>query len=170
MTYSDNYPVRLVGGRLALNLVNTADWSADGAVVHEKIKALSDLGVWLDAMGLPDAEQPHSIKTLHSFREELRVAIGSGEEPDMSSLHAHLQNVHPADKMQRQPILALAAISALSILADPREHSRIKMCPGDDCGWMFIDETKNGRRKWCLMETCGNRAKSARHYQKIVKI
>ena len=40
--------------------------------------------------------------------------------------------------------------------------SGVKVCPGADCGRLFIDETKNGRRKWCSMESCGNRAKASR--------
>ena len=33
---------------------------------------------------------------------------------------------------------------------------------------MFLDETKNARRKWCVMEVCGNRAKATRHYARKV--
>ena len=75
--------------------------------------------------------------------------------------------MEPRGYVQSQPLLGLAAMSAISILADPRERCRIKTRPGEDCGWMFIDETKNSRRTWCLMETCGNRAKGARHYQRV---
>ena len=52
MTYASNHPVRLVGGRLALDLVNTADWSATDQVVHEKIASSDDLKVWLNALVL----------------------------------------------------------------------------------------------------------------------
>ena len=34
----------------------------------------------------------------------------------------------------------------------------------DGCGWVFLDETKNRRRRWCSMKDCGNRAKARRHY------
>ena len=40
--------------------------------------------------------------------------------------------------------------------------SRIKQCPGDHCGWLFFDTTKNKNRRWCEMEVCGNRAKQRR--------
>jgi predicted RNA-binding Zn ribbon-like protein len=44
---------------------------------------------------------------------------------------------------------------------------RVKECPGlDDCGWLFFDTSKNGSRRWCSMEGCGNRAKGRRHYQR----
>jgi predicted RNA-binding Zn ribbon-like protein len=36
----------------------------------------------------------------------------------------------------------------------PRE--RLKFCPGRACGWLFLDATKNGGRRWCSMADCGN--------------
>jgi flagellar biosynthesis GTPase FlhF len=33
---------------------------------------------------------------------------------------------------------------------------------GPDCRWVFSDSSRSGRRKWCDMNTCGNRAKAAR--------
>jgi len=44
--------------------------------------------------------------------------------------------------------------------------SRVQMCAGDDCGWLFFDTSKNRSRRWCSMEDCGNRAKARRHYQR----
>lgn len=42
---------------------------------------------------------------------------------------------------------------------------RVRECPGlDGCGWLFYDTSKNGSRRWCSMEGCGNRAKGRRHY------
>jgi predicted RNA-binding Zn ribbon-like protein len=44
---------------------------------------------------------------------------------------------------------------------------RIRECPGPDgCGWLFYDTSRNGRRRWCSMEVCGNRAKGRRHYRR----
>ena len=41
---------------------------------------------------------------------------------------------------------------------------RLKRCPGSgDCGWVFIDTSKNSSRRWCSMAGCGNRAKARRH-------
>jgi predicted RNA-binding Zn ribbon-like protein len=43
------------------------------------------------------------------------------------------------------------------------ELSRIRRCADGRCPRVFYDGTKNGRRRWCDMATCGNRAKAARH-------
>jgi predicted RNA-binding Zn ribbon-like protein len=43
------------------------------------------------------------------------------------------------------------------------ELARIRRCSDPRCRRVFLDSTKNGRRRWCDMSTCGNRAKAARH-------
>lgn len=167
MTYAAGHPIRLIAGRLVLDFLNTADWSADGSVVHEKIESRDDVAAWLAALELPQAPIPESIADLRRFRSELREAIrgtGASELPFDSSV---LPISEPA--VRSLPLLDLIAISAAALLADPREMARLKTCPGADCGWMFIDETKNSRRRWCSMETCGNRAKAARHYERSRK-
>jgi predicted RNA-binding Zn ribbon-like protein len=45
-------------------------------------------------------------------------------------------------------------------------HSRIRQCPGADCGWLFLDTSKAGRRRWCDMNVCGNRSKAREHYRR----
>jgi predicted RNA-binding Zn ribbon-like protein len=39
---------------------------------------------------------------------------------------------------------------------------RLRLCANDDCRWVFSDTSRTGRRKWCDMATCGNKAKVAR--------
>lgn len=43
---------------------------------------------------------------------------------------------------------------------------RLKECPANDCGWLFVDLSKNRSRQWCSMSTCGNAAKVRRYRQK----
>jgi predicted RNA-binding Zn ribbon-like protein len=61
------------------------------------------------------------------------------------------------------PLLAVAR-SIEELLASP-ERNTVRTCPGQDCGWLFVDPRR--RRRWCSMESCGNRAKvksfAARH-------
>ncbi len=47
------------------------------------------------------------------------------------------------------------------------ELNRVRRCADPRCARVFQDETKNGRRRWCNMATCGNRAKAARHRMKL---
>jgi predicted RNA-binding Zn ribbon-like protein len=46
------------------------------------------------------------------------------------------------------------------------ELARVRRCASGRCQRVFYDATKNGRRRWCDMSTCGNRAKAARHRAK----
>jgi predicted RNA-binding Zn ribbon-like protein len=66
----------------------------------------------------------------------------------------------PADSPV-EAILGPIVLSGLSVLTGA-DLSRIKRCPGDHCGWLFFDATKNKGRRWCEMEVCGNRAKQKR--------
>ena len=47
------------------------------------------------------------------------------------------------------------------------ELVRVRRCADPRCQRVFYDNTKNGRRRWCDMSTCGNRAKAARHREKL---
>jgi predicted RNA-binding Zn ribbon-like protein len=62
-----------------------------------------------------------------------------------------------------------AAASAAELLTSPRELARVRVCGGAEegrCGWLFVDQTRSGTRRWCSMRDCGNRAKARRHYQR----
>jgi len=42
------------------------------------------------------------------------------------------------------------------------EAGRLRICASPGCGWMYVDRSRNGLRRWCQMESCGTRAKSQR--------
>jgi len=58
-------------------------------------------------------------------------------------------------------LLAVVDSAADSLIAG--ELARVRRCSDPRCPRVFLDTTKNGRRRWCDMATCGNRAKAARH-------
>lgn len=43
------------------------------------------------------------------------------------------------------------------------DRPTVKECPG--CGWLFLDQSRNGNRRWCDMRTCGSRDKMRRYYR-----
>jgi predicted RNA-binding Zn ribbon-like protein len=51
--------------------------------------------------------------------------------------------------------------SAASLLRSD-EIGNVRVCGGDDCGWMYVDRSRNGLRRWCQMRTCGTREKTRR--------
>lgn len=67
---------------------------------------------------------------------------------------------HDADSLESVlwPIIG----SAADLLTSP-ELEKVKLCAADDCGWLFIDGSRNRSRRWCDMSDCGNRAKARRY-------
>lgn len=47
-------------------------------------------------------------------------------------------------------------------LLEKGERDRVKVCPGERCGWLFLDTSRNRSRQWCSMKVCGNVAKVRR--------
>ena len=62
------------------------------------------------------------------------------------------------------PLWPVAQAAAALLTEGPID--RLRMCEATDCGWLFLDMSKNRSRRWCDMAVCGNRAKAARHYRR----
>ena len=69
---------------------------------------------------------------------------------------------------------ASAVDDAISSLAAPileelasGKPDRFRICANETCRWTFYDGSPTGRRRWCNMQTCGNRAKAARHRARV---
>jgi predicted RNA-binding Zn ribbon-like protein len=59
--------------------------------------------------------------------------------------------------------LKRVALDALDLLGE-RSASRLRRCANtSSCGWLFLDTSKNQRRRWCAMETCGIADKMRRY-------
>jgi predicted RNA-binding Zn ribbon-like protein len=55
---------------------------------------------------------------------------------------------------------------AAADLLTSQDLALVRQCAAEDCAWLFLDRTKNHRRRWCDMKTCGNRSKARRYYQR----
>lgn len=55
--------------------------------------------------------------------------------------------------------------SAVTLLTS-EELGRVRECDADNCNWLFLDRSRAGTRRWCSMNSCGNRAKARRHYRR----
>ena len=58
-------------------------------------------------------------------------------------------------------------VSSVENLLLSQELSRVKECP--NCGWLFLDTSKNQSRRWCSMNTCGARDKMRRYHSRSKK-
>jgi predicted RNA-binding Zn ribbon-like protein len=57
------------------------------------------------------------------------------------------------------------ALSAAALF-ESDDVGLMKQCGGPDCGWLFLDTTRNHSRQWCQMADCGNLAKVRRFRQR----
>lgn len=177
-------PTQFVAGRLCLDFLNTANWSETGEIIEEKLNSDADIHSWCDQAGIarPRKGTAGDIQQFRNATRAVFLAALKGQQPakaDLAPLNEALAAI-PGGALRPTPdgrfglssALALkpaVAVSAMSVLSQPSELSRVKICPGDSCAWLFLDESKNRRRTWCSMETCGNRAKAKRHYRRTRK-
>jgi predicted RNA-binding Zn ribbon-like protein len=54
------------------------------------------------------------------------------------------------------------ALTAIELLVERNERREVRECKGDNCGWLFLDHSKGGRRRWCSEASCGTRSRIAR--------
>ena len=97
-----------------------------------------------------------------SFRlDSLTIPPEGDQEEGMEgqlvlNVHEHISSVLGV----LQPI----ALSAARIVTEATP-TRIRQCASSNCMYWFLDTSKSGRRRWCSMSRCGNRAKVAKHYR-----
>ena len=90
-----------------------------------------------------------------------------GEEVQRAWLHTRLVRhdegfaIEAAARDRLEPAVARRALGARPPALAVR--GRVRECAGAGCGRLFVDTSKAARRRWCSMESCGNRAKVQRH-------
>lgn len=87
-------------------------------------------------------------------RTRLGLLLGPGEA---------LLSPRGGDRLDRA--LALLSAIALHAMVDGRWR-RLKACPGEHCGWVYYDQSRNNSSRWCSMAVCGGRTKARRHYHR----
>lgn len=175
----------LIGGSPALDFVNTAE-ERGHPDAGDVLTTVDDLRAWGVRYGILDA-----TASCEDAGGELGRAIGARELLyRVWSRRAHGEADDPADLTTLTELAADALRSATPRPGDdgrlgwqfPAEDlasvrhvvvtsaielltqtgtARLKQCPGDQCGWFFLDTTKRGNRRWCSMRDCGQAAKTA---------
>jgi hypothetical protein len=154
-------PRPLTGEPLAIDLLNTV-W-VDGGVRFD----LLDMPGGVEAWGHPEAD----IAALRAARDAVHAALGGDPGPLNAVLSrgrialrlgedGAAQHVVEVDE-ERWRLPWLAARNLLEL-----DRDRIRACGGQDCVLHFYDTSRAGKRMWCSMAGCGNRAKARRHYER----
>lgn len=69
-----------------------------------------------------------------------------------------------SDAVPTIPALLAPVLWSTADLLTYADNRRLRRCANDECLWLFMDHSKGGTRRWCDMNSCGNRAKAQRHY------
>jgi predicted RNA-binding Zn ribbon-like protein len=167
---------------LCLDFANTRYWRGQ-ATPTETLNAPADLAAWLKAAKPPavrDFEQALALReTIYRLFDA--QAEGKPAPRDLDALNAALAQAPARKALKRSrggyewevdarsvgalALLAPVLWSAGDLLAGPRLE-RVRRCANPDCGWLFLDDSRAGKRRWCSMSACGNRAKARRHYHR----
>ena len=177
-----------IGGHPVLDLTNTVFHRSNPVQDNELLKSPADVLSWCRSVGLfktappmADAAGRKLVADVHEVREHawsVFNAVSRGEAvptEDFGSLleragtgvrARHLSRIDAtfedwvADWKAAGAIpTALAMLAVHGLFTLPPD--RIRAC--GRCGWLFLDSSRGGRRRWCSMTTCGNREKASRH-------
>jgi len=70
------------------------------------------------------------------------------------------------DKKNMTDRLLWEIIRSAILLLTSDDTKLVRQCAGDDCDWLFIDNSRSSNRRWCEMKTCGNRHKAREFYRR----
>ena len=133
------------------------------------------------------ADHPGKAKKVWAAAMDLRRALDAifrtlakGKPPPedaLRALNATLAEAHAQRRLRPRAGGAMAwrweeetleivaweiALAAAALLTDAARCARIRICGNPACDWMFLDDSRTGKRRWCRMNVCGNEAKVRR--------
>jgi predicted RNA-binding Zn ribbon-like protein len=153
---------------------DAAEWLLDRGVVHR----------WRAAANRPTGGAADDalarIRSVRGALREVSDAVVHGRPADPVALAEVNRALQARERIELVPTTDGVSVGhshvgdpiddALARLAEPLvdeiragNADRIRICDNDTCRWIFYDESRAGRRRWCDMASCGNRAKAARH-------
>jgi predicted RNA-binding Zn ribbon-like protein len=157
-------------------------WSEHASLVtHDEAEHLQSFAAERQALAAAVVE--HAITLREALYRTFRATLAQ-HAPDEAAL-AVLNTAH-AELVRRRRLVVdhvrltwawADADTALDHMLWPVIHTAVelltseevqlvRMCADERCGWLFLDTSRNHRRRWCAMEDCGNRAKARRHYHR----
>ena len=114
-------------------------------------EALNDLAEAMEKNRQPGAA------VLDTISDHLAAAYANGR---LVPHEGTLQWVASADDALERILWEIGRATGRLVLS-PR-LSQVRACAASDCGWWFVDDTRNHSRRWCDMKLCGNREKVRR--------
>ncbi len=165
-----------LGGRASLDYCNTRLGS------REMLGVPADLARWFAQAGLTQEEPEVSADEFAlalGLRDGLRACLTNDECSALAGIVEEWLGDAPGhlcvEAATLQPrfipagasapcLLVPVVLDALELARD--EPGRVRECAASECPVLFEDTSRNRSRRWCSMEVCGARAKSATYYQR----
>lgn len=176
-----------VGNNLAVDLVNTELIESGESI--DLLKSSKDFLTWVTEAGFTTKKGSHNLplEELIAFRQSLRSIFLSYIDNKTASQEAlevinDMLRYHTDEKrltlkgeelsfgsaeeqLTLEQLMGLIAYDAAMLLSS-KQSLRLKHCSNPKCILIFLDVSKSNKRRWCSMDTCGNRSKVANHYSK----
>lgn len=182
---SDNTAFTYIGNNLAIDFLNTRIFDRDEEI--ELLNSPQEFYSWVNGAGLSidDDIKSQDLSIILEFREALshvftatlndraipskaldiinKHLINHGVEQKLKRVQGRLEIHSVNTKMSQEQLLGHIANEAALLLVS-NKLEKLKKCANPKCILLFIDTSKSGKRRWCSMDVCGNRAKAASHY------
>lgn len=167
-------------GRLCLAFVATVGerWRGN----HERLREPADLARWYVEAGLLDVAVPvtpgglDAARTLREavYRQARRVIGGRAfvaEDDEVINEAARAAPLVPVLRAGARSLTlpptggeraALSTVARDAVeLFSGAAADRIRECASPECGLLFVDASRPGRRRWCSSDACGGRERAA---------
>jgi predicted RNA-binding Zn ribbon-like protein len=184
----DDYQFEFIGNNPAVDFTNTE------IVIRGEPRDLLqrdvDLVHWSQQAGfnLRNRMNPGDLSAARELRAALKLVFQSRIDGQSASkkalavINRHLANhcthqvlrasgdgvgfelTPSGEALSVSALLARLAHEGARLLASP-QGEQLRLCGNPDCILIFVDTSRSHRRRWCSMDTCGNRAKVAKHYR-----
>ncbi|MFD4771025.1 CGNR zinc finger domain-containing protein [Streptomyces niveus] len=177
---SAGFPEFRLGSVLATSFTGTLSERHGNAV--ERIPTPRRLVDWLAVSGLAvDSCTPAQLDLARELRESIHAAATAAAVQDalpsptvrvindrsaqgraaavLTPGGERLWRLGPASRVE--DALGVIAADAIGVIAGERD-GRLALCASPTCRAAFFDTSRSRTRRWCDMNTCGNRQKKAR--------
>lgn len=181
--------LKLFGGHLALDFTNTVN-SRGASYGPDVLQSYGDLLSWgvrlgvlnsieaADLRDVPPERGAIALRRAITLREALYRTFarrGSADQTDLDLLEHEVTAAQTTRRLRfdgghyawhwstdnPDTLAHRLALSGTDLLTSPAIE-RVRVCPGDNCAWLFLDTSRAGRRVWCSEQTCGTRSRVRR--------
>jgi predicted RNA-binding Zn ribbon-like protein len=143
-----------INNNKGLDFANTVVWRALPDRREDRMLDYDNAISWAAALDMPRPTAPLAdlVAARQAIDSYYRSGTGWGE------LIQHYARAIGGDRF-----LESILHDAVKLAFSP-EKARVKVC--GNCGWLFIDRTRNANKRWCTKDMCGSRTRSRRYYER----